>query len=116
MRNSLVYELFKKYNTRNYTDPYLICPLCKKPFCNSFGGPYKNNCKRCKEKQQNQLGEQFCGNTDLVITPAHCNCGNNNQMDRGIIILYLKVLLDYIDNLEYQLVCKEEGRDYEVTR
>ena len=98
--------MFKNYNIKNYTDPYLTCPLCKKMFCNSFGERPKGDCKSCRKKQKVQFGKVCCNNVaDIKI--AHCKCGVKSSIDQSILVIYLMILLDYIDNLEYQLVCKK---------
>ena len=114
MRDSIIFESFKKHITK-YTDSYLICPVCNKPFCNKFGEKGVGNCCNvCQDKQISQFGNLFCGETTGLSSPT-CTCGQHSTIEKNILILYLITLTDYIDNLEYQLVCKEEGRNYNET-
>ena len=109
MRDRLIFKTFRKYNIE-YTDSYLLCPICNKPFCNEFNG-LGEQCIVCQGKQKTQFNGIFCGDTKGLKLPG-CKCGQNNSMEKSILILYLKILMDYIDNLEYQLVCKERERKF----
>ena len=106
MKTNITYKFFERH-VRKYFDPYLVCPLCGLPFCNEFNGNIINRCGTCQDKQIIQFGGLFCGNTEKAKVFS-CECGQNNGKQKSILVLYLIILTDYIDNLEYQLVCKEK--------
>ena len=113
MQDSRIYKLFKQYNLKHGA-LFLICPLCNKPFCNEFGGRMQK-CSACRDKQRADLGGLFCGYPSGKTKIVGCECGQDTSMKKSILILYLMILLDYIDNLEYQLAVIKE-RYYENTR
>ena len=112
MRNAEIFKLFRKYNLKRSNQIYLLCPICHRPFCNSFSNEF-DRCDECKDKQLLEFnGLLFCGENKLPTQHVpSCNCGKRNSMEKSVFSQYLIILLDYIENLEYQLICKEEKRN-----
>ena len=100
-------------------DTFIICPVCGLPLCVGYGKHPSFCNEKCIPRQKELLnGKTFCSRSKENGKIGSCSC-NSNKTDGRFEYKLMSIIYQQqsqIEQLEYQIACKEEERNYEVTR